>query len=107
MKLHRLTSSLLLPSLALAHAPHLLRSQTQQPFAGPPPDIPLLGFGTWNLHNSSEAVSVALQAGYRHIDAAAAYGNEVQTGEGIRDGLNKTGLERGDIWVTSKLWNSA
>lgn len=39
-------------------------------------DIPLLGFGTWNLDrsNASEAVSWAIQTGYRHIDCAAAYG---------------------------------
>ncbi|KAL9042519.1 MAG: hypothetical protein Q9214_003756 [Letrouitia sp. 1 TL-2023] len=71
------------------------------------PDVPLLGFGTWNLalSNASEAVSAAIQAGYRHIDAAAAYGNQKLVGKGIADGLKKTGLQRSDIWVTSKLWN--
>lgn len=71
------------------------------------PDVPLLGFGTWNLDlsNASEAVSVAIQAGYRHIDAAAAYYNQELVGKGIADGLKKTGLKRSDIWVTSKLWN--
>lgn len=71
------------------------------------PDIPLLGFGTWNLElsNASETISVAIQAGYRHIDAAAAYGNQELVGKGIADGLKKTGLQRSDIWVTSKLWN--
>ena len=69
--------------------------------------IPLLGFGTWNLKsgNVSEAVSWAIQTGYRHIDCAAAYGNEELVGKGIADGLAKTGLSREDIWVTSKLWN--
>ena len=68
--------------------------------------IPLLGFGTWNLKtNCSQAVSQAIQAGYRHIDGAAAYGNEVEVGEGIRDGLKKAGLKREDLWITSKLWN--
>lgn len=69
--------------------------------------IPLLGFGTWNLkgENTSEAVSWAIQTGYRHIDCAAIYGNEELVGRGIADGLLKTGLSREDIWVTSKLWN--
>jgi alcohol dehydrogenase (NADP+) len=69
--------------------------------------IPLLGFGTWNLKsNCTEAVSWAIQAGYRHIDGAAAYGNENAVGLGIADGLAKAGLSRSDIWVTSKLWNN-
>ena len=55
--------------------------------------------------NCSEAVSWAIQTGYRHIDGAAAYGNEAQVGAGIRDGLEKANLTRADIWVTSKLWN--
>lgn len=68
--------------------------------------IPLLGFGTWNLkENCTEAVSYAIQKGYRHIDCAAAYGNEALVGRGIADGLMKTGLRREDLWITSKLWN--
>lgn len=69
--------------------------------------IPLLGYGTWNLKgdNVSDAVSWAIQVGYRHIDCAAIYGNEKEVGQGIRDGLLQAGLRRDDIWVTSKLWN--
>lgn len=69
--------------------------------------IPTLGFGTWNLggSNVSEAVSLALEVGYRHIDCAKAYNNEEDVGRGIADGLKKVGLDRSDIWVTSKLWN--
>ncbi|EME85256.1 uncharacterized protein MYCFIDRAFT_133562 [Pseudocercospora fijiensis CIRAD86] len=70
-------------------------------------DMSLLGFGTWNLKeaNTSEAVSWAIQVGYRHIDCAAAYYNEEEVGKGIADGLAKTGLTREDLWITSKLWN--
>ncbi|KAL1301631.1 hypothetical protein AAFC00_005856 [Neodothiora populina] len=70
-------------------------------------EIPHLGFGTWNLQgkNATKAVCFALQAGYRHIDAAAIYRNEPYVGKGIADGLSKAGLKRSDIWVTSKLWN--
>ena len=69
--------------------------------------IPLLGFGTWNLdrENASEAVSWAIQTGYRHIDCAAAYKNQDLVGKGVADGLKKTGLKREDLWITSKLWN--
>jgi hypothetical protein len=70
---------------------------------------PLIGFGTWNLKesadNTSSAVALALEAGYRQIDCAAAYGNEKEVGKGIAKGLKKAGLKREDIWVTSKLWN--
>lgn len=68
---------------------------------------PLLGFGTWNLNreNASQIVSLAIQRGYRQIDAAAIYGNEKEVGRGIADGLMKANLTREQIWVTSKLWN--
>jgi alcohol dehydrogenase (NADP+) len=70
---------------------------------------PLLGFGTWNLNispeNTSAAVSLAIQTGYRQIDCAAAYRNEKAVGAGIADGLKKANLTRDQIWVTSKLWN--
>ena len=68
-------------------------------------DIPLLGFGTWNLDrlNASAVVSTALQAGFRHLDCAAIYGNEKEVGKGIREGLQESGLKREDIWVTSKV----
>lgn len=83
-------------------------SPVQKP-PSPISHIPLLGFGTWNLkpdeHNASAAVSAAIAAGYRHIDCAAAYRNEKDVGRGIKEGLEKAGLRREDLWVTSKLWN--
>ncbi|MCJ1308583.1 hypothetical protein MMC25_002236 [Agyrium rufum] len=91
-------------SLAFASAQH------QIPLANPAStalEIPLLGFGTWNLDKSnvSDAVSAAIQIGYRHIDGARAYGNEIDVGKGIASGLKAAGLKRSDIWVTSKLAN--
>lgn len=70
-------------------------------------EIPLNGFGTWNLKgdNTSEVVSAAMQAGYRHIDCATAYGNQKAVGKGLADGAKAAGLSRSDFWVTSKLWN--
>lgn len=70
--------------------------------------IPSLGLGTWNLDisNASEVVSAAIQIGYRHIDCAAIYGNEREVGRGIADGIKKANIDRYQLWVTSKLWNS-
>ena len=65
--------------------------------------IPQLGFGVFQIdpEDTAEAVSKALEVGYRHIDTAQMYGNEKEVGEGIRD----SGIDRGDIFVTSKLNN--
>ena len=70
--------------------------------------MPLLGFGTWNLHgeNATQAVSIAIQTGYRHIDCATAYGNQKEVGAGIADGIKKAGIKRSQLWITSKLWNT-
>jgi 2,5-diketo-D-gluconate reductase A len=67
--------------------------------------IPQFGFGVFQVKpaDTVEAVTVALQAGYRHIDTAEGYGNEKEVGEAIR----KSGLDRADIFVTSKLGNGA
>jgi 2,5-diketo-D-gluconate reductase A len=67
--------------------------------------IPQLGFGVFQIEpkDTAEAVSTALQAGYRHIDTAEMYGNEREVGEAIA----KSGLDRSDIFVTSKLSNDA
>jgi 2,5-diketo-D-gluconate reductase A len=66
--------------------------------------IPQLGFGVFQIEpgDTAEAVSEALRVGYRHIDTAEMYGNEKEVGEAIR----ASGLDRGDIYVTSKLNNS-
>ena len=75
----------------------------------PLPDIPSLGFGTWNISpkDAPSAVAAALEAGYRHIDCAAAYKNEKEVGRGIAAGAKKAGLNRHEYWVTGKLWNTA
>ena len=67
--------------------------------------IPQLGFGVFLIEpkDTADAVSTALQAGYRHIDTAQMYGNEAEVGEAIA----KSGLDRGEVFVTSKLGNGA
>ena len=70
--------------------------------------LPSVGFGFWKVENAS-AADVAQQAiatGYRHLDCASDYGNEVKVGHGIAKAI-ETGLcQRQDLWVTSKLWNT-
>jgi diketogulonate reductase-like aldo/keto reductase len=68
-------------------------------------EIPVVGFGTWQSADGDEAynaVKAALAAGYRHIDTAAAYGNEESVGRAIKD----SGIDRKELFVTSKLWNA-
>ena len=68
-------------------------------------DIPLLGIGTFRDPGDEaarQAVAAALQFGYRHIDTAHAYYDEVGVGQGIID----SGVPREQIWLTSKLWTN-
>ncbi len=67
--------------------------------------IPQLGFGVFQIEpkNTAKAVSEALEIGYRHIDTAQMYGNEKEVGEAIRS----SGLDRGEVFVTSKLSNGS
>ncbi|KAF9238297.1 hypothetical protein DTO013E5_5672 [Penicillium roqueforti] len=65
--------------------------------------IPAIGLGTWQDEAAQEAsVLVALQTGYRHIDTARCYGTEAAVGKAIQ----KSGINRSEIFVTSKLWNN-
>lgn len=66
--------------------------------------LPVLGFGTWQLGESLayDAVSYAIEAGYRHIDTATLYRNEAEVGDGILE----SNVPREQIWVTTKLWRS-
>ena len=66
--------------------------------------IPLIGLGTWDLRGKAcvRMVEEALRLGYRHIDTAAMYGNEEEVGEGLR----ASGVERDDVFITTKVWSS-
>ncbi|NLX69963.1 MAG: aldo/keto reductase [Clostridiales bacterium] len=64
--------------------------------------IPVIGYGVWKIEeNIEECVSAALEYGYRHIDTAAAYGNE----EGVGKAVRESGIPREEIFITTKLWN--
>ena len=67
--------------------------------------IPCVGFGTWQTPDGETAVmavSEAIKAGYRHIDTAACYNNEVGVGQGIKE----SGIDRKNLFITSKVWNT-
>ena len=66
--------------------------------------MPALGLGVFQSppEETTAAVQTALEAGYRHIDTAAAYGNEREVGEGIR----RSGLDRADVFLETKVWVS-
>jgi diketogulonate reductase-like aldo/keto reductase len=68
-------------------------------------EIPVLGLGVYQARpgaETREAVRAALQLGVRHVDTARAYGNE----EDVRDGIAASGVPRGEVFVTTKLWNT-
>ncbi|MCS0500197.1 aldo/keto reductase [Protaetiibacter mangrovi] len=66
--------------------------------------IPQLGFGVFKVDpdEAERVVSEALEVGYRHIDTAAVYGNEIGVGRAIE----KSGIPRDELFITTKLWNS-
>lgn len=68
-------------------------------------EIPCIGFGTWQTPDGDVCVSSvlsAIEAGYRHIDTAQGYGNEESVGLAVK----KSGIDRKDLFITSKLTNS-
>ncbi|WP_028592735.1 aldo/keto reductase [Paenibacillus massiliensis] len=71
--------------------------------------MPWLGLGVFKVEEGPELVSAVREAitqGYRSVDTAAIYANEEGVGMGIREGLEAAGIEREDLFVTSKVWNS-
>ena len=64
-------------------------------------NIPQIGLGTWPLkdHDAPAVMVTAIEAGYRHIDTAFRYGNQIGVGQGIRD----SGIAREELFITSKL----
>ena len=72
-------------------------------------EMPWFGLGVFKVEEGPElveAIKSAIKAGYRSIDTAAIYGNEKAVGEGIRAGIEATGISREDLFITSKVWNA-
>jgi len=70
--------------------------------------MPAVGLGLWKIERAkaAETVGNAVKFGYRHFDSAYDYGNEAETGEGLRQVLSSGICKREDLFVTSKLWNT-
>ena len=72
-------------------------------------EMPWFGLGVFRVKEGPElvnAVKTAIKHGYRSIDTAAIYQNEEGVGQGIREGIEESGISREDLFITSKVWNS-
>lgn len=70
--------------------------------------LPAVGLGLWKVEKASAARTVedAIRFGYRHFDSAYDYGNEVESGNGLRQAMAAGLCKRNELWITSKLWNT-
>jgi methylglyoxal/glyoxal reductase len=71
--------------------------------------MPWIGLGVFKVEEGPElvnAVKFAIKHGYRSIDTAAIYGNEVGVGQAIREAMTEYGIKRADLFITSKVWNA-
>lgn len=71
-------------------------------------EMPIVGFGLWKVNNDTCADQVynAIKHGYRLFDGAADYGNEVEAGQGVARAIKDGLVQRSDLFIVSKLWNS-
>eukprot|EP00440_Ansanella_granifera_P074748 gb/GFBE01081118.1/.p1 GENE.gb/GFBE01081118.1/~~gb/GFBE01081118.1/.p1 ORF type:complete len:336 (+),score=116.77 gb/GFBE01081118.1/:1-1008(+) len=94
----------------MAEEPAAKMAKTEQPMLtlSSGHKMPMIGLGTWKSKPGEvkAAVEAAIDAGYRHIDCAAIYGNEVEVGEAFKAKFGST-VPREEVFVTSKLWNTA
>ena len=83
-------------------------SYRKLPLPGVSGTMPALGFGTLipDAAETRNATRTALEAGFRHFDCAERYRNEEQVGQAIREGIQGSSLTRGDLFITTKLWNN-
>ncbi|PWW08599.1 diketogulonate reductase-like aldo/keto reductase [Paenibacillus cellulosilyticus] len=71
--------------------------------------MPWLGLGVFQVEEGDtliEAIKSAIKFGYRSIDTAAVYGNEQGVGQAIREAIAETGIDRSELFITSKVWNA-
>ncbi len=67
-----------------------------------------IGLGLWKIPRTecADVVYNAIKIGYRHLDSACDYGNEIEVGQGIKRAIEDGICRREDLWITSKLWNT-
>lgn len=70
-------------------------------------DIPIVGFGCYQIKGTGEPFYWAAKHGYRHFDGAACYGNEEVIGKEIKKAFNDFSLKREDLFITTKIPPSA
>lgn len=70
--------------------------------------MPIIGLGVWRMDESNirDLIINAIKIGYRHIDCAADYRNEVEVGEALAEAFSTGLVKREDLFITTKLWNS-
>lgn len=70
--------------------------------------MPQVGLGFWKVDQPEAArlLETAVEIGYRHFDCACDYGNEAEVGQGLSHVLGSGQVQRDDLWITSKLWNT-
>ena len=70
--------------------------------------MPTVGLGLWKIPNekTADVTYSAIEAGYRLLDSACDYGNEKESGEGIRRAIDTGLVKREELFVVSKLWNT-
>ena len=73
--------------------------------------IPCIGFGTWGADHFSaneiaDSVKIALEIGYRHLDCASVYGNQLEIGQVLNDTFSNGIIKRDELFITSKIWNN-
>lgn len=68
--------------------------------------MPAVGYGCWKLtkEKTADFIYLAIKLGYRHIDEAAIYANEVECGQGIKRAIDEGIVKREDLFITTKLW---
>jgi D-xylose reductase len=71
-------------------------------------EVASVGLGLWKIEQevTADVIQAAIDCGYTHFDSACDYGNEIQTGEGLSAAVSSGSLQREDLWITSKLWNT-
>ena len=69
--------------------------------------MPSVGLGTWNADESTDSDSIyraIVESGYRHIDSAYIYANEVEVGAAINKAIQQKAVTRDQLFVTTKVW---